>query len=195
MPEMVEWIDWLPGYDRVPAMHFGAPFDHPPDLVVLHRPAKGLGVAEYYRDDPREDDDPSKPRLVSTHFAPSVKAGGLVQCVSLRRIAWGQGGGKWLGDPHLNRRAISAELPVPMLQHHEGAWVYRPWPRDGWETTTTLAWCRAIRDAFPSVKAVIGHVDCSPPPPHTRTDPGRDFPWDLVLAACPEWASPHRQNA
>lgn len=192
MPEMVEWIDWLPGYDRVQAKHYGAPFDHPPDLVVLHRPAKGMNVAEYYID-PREDD--GSPRVVSTHFAPSVRTGGLVQCVSLRRIAWGQGGGIWKGDKHLNRRAISVELPVPMLRRDGGAWVYRPWPRDGWETTSTLAWCRAIAEAFPSVTQVIGHVDCSPPPPHERTDPGRDFIWDLVLAACPGWASPHRAGA
>lgn len=171
MADLLEWVDWLPGRNILHAKHCGPLFDAPPTLVVLHRPARGLAVAEYFHHSP---DD----RSVSTHFAPRAD-GELVQCVSLRRVAWAQGGGVWRGNERLNFCAVSAELPVPMS---------KPWPRGpSWQTEASNALLRVLAEALPSLVECIGHHDCDP---RNRNDPG-DLPWDVVLAGT-GWACPHR---
>jgi len=167
---MAEWPDWLAGRNILEARYFGPMFSEPPRLVVLHRPAHHLSVAEYFHNG-------SDGRKVSTHFAP--RAGGeLVQCVSLRRVAWAQGGGVWKGDRRLNFCAVSIELPVPMA---------KPWPRLGWQTEASNALLRGLAEAMPCLTECIGHVDCDPA---RRSDPGSDLPWDLVLDGT-GWESPH----
>jgi N-acetylmuramoyl-L-alanine amidase len=162
--------DWLPGYPKLEAKHFGGMFMAPPNLVVLHRPALALNVAEYFHNNPDG-------RIVSTHFGPRAD-GSLVQCVSLRRVAWGQGGSVWKGDRHLNARSISIECPCPMAQHY---------PTSGRAVDQVNALLRLLASTFPSIVECIDHHDGDP---NNRRDVGPEFPWQAILDGVP-WSCHH----
>lgn len=165
------WPDRLTGYDYLEARYFGPPLPAAPTLLVIHRPARTVAVAPYMH-------DPGDGRKVSTHFAPRDETGDYVQCVSLYRQAWGQGGSCWEGNCRLNQVALSLECMVPMCKH---------WPLRSWQTDRTREILVRLYEDVPTIAAVIGHSDGDP---SRRSDPGTDLPWEILVGDL-AWRCPH----
>jgi N-acetyl-anhydromuramyl-L-alanine amidase AmpD len=147
-PKRLDHIDWMPAKHAFSSRFF----KEPPDLVVIHSGATGVGVAEYLV---TVADD----REVSAHFSWSAVRDRFVQQVELDREAWHAGKHSvFHGARSVNARSIGIELPGPAA-----ATVRDPDQRE--QLRGLLV---DLRDALPSLVSLTGHQWIS----LKRWDPG-----------------------
>lgn len=169
-----------------------------PSLLILHFTASGgdgpEGDTAYFL---------SAAARASAH-AIVGRNGAIAQVVPFDRVAWHAGKSKWRGVPGCNRYAIGVEIDNwgPLLAAPDGrllTWTGKPMPPERaallrhkhekaarhWEVygETQLAalecLLRAILDAYPSIREVVGHDDVAP---GRKTDPGPAFPMKRFAA-------------
>jgi N-acetylmuramoyl-L-alanine amidase len=103
---------------------------------------------------------------VSAHFVVS-RTGEIRQLVSIYRVAYHAGAGRWPGvnDNRMNDCSIGIEM-----EHVDGKqdWTYA-------QVSSVAALVSAIRQKFPKITTanIIGHRDWAP---GRKVDP-KDFPW------------------
>lgn len=142
---------------------------------------------------------------VSAHFI--VGSGGeVVQCVSLRDVAWHAGVSEWGGRKGLNRYSIGIEMVNPGAippangEHSEfisssnrryayseilkaahknggGELYWVKYPLVQYEVVRDM--CLGLLRAFPGIKGIVGHDDIAP---RRKVDPGPAFPLGKLVS-------------
>lgn len=140
---------------------------------------------------------------VSAHFIVG-KGGEVVQCVSLKDVAWHAGVSEWKGRKWLNRYSIGIEVVNPGAIHpangehsefissskvryayseilkaaHKnggGELYWVKYPEEQYEAVRDM--CLELVRVFPGIKEIVGHEDIAP---RRKVDPGPAFPMDRL---------------
>ncbi len=146
-------------------------------LIVIHNislpPGQfgGVAVEQLFTNRLKPDEHPSFAAIaqmrVSAHFF-IARNGKLVQFVSVNRRAWHAGVSIWRGRERCNDFSVGIEL--------EGT-DEQPYTVKQYARLARLM--RALVQRYPSIQGVAGHADIAP---GRKTDPGRSFDWERLMA-------------
>lgn len=181
--------------EMISSPYTDGPFPQSPRFLVMHFTfgSTARSSAEWFRD----------PKNPGSSAQIVIDRDGLVlQCVPLDRIAWHAGRSTWRGISGLNSHSIGIELANwGYLKRTEAGWMsyggrliadavlarhkngnpdgssnsigWEPYPAVQFNVAVEAA--KAIINAFPSIREIVGHDDIAP---DRKWDPGPAFDMD-----------------